>query len=220
MPNDYQKIISEIFFSKYQDGDEEVEFSKEDLEQLNQKFQIKNLPDVLYSFRSRQPLPQQIRSTAKSGYEWIIRATGEYGGTAHYKFVQTKVLDLSPNTSMIETKILDSTPGIIEQYALNNEQALLAKIRYNRLIDIFTGTVCYSLQNHLRTKIENLGQIEIDEVYVGVDQRGAHYIFPVEAKGERDRIGRIQIEQYFAFGTNKFPAMICKPLAAQFYLMK
>ncbi|MBW7995546.1 MAG: endonuclease [Candidatus Glassbacteria bacterium] len=216
MRSNYDKIISKLFFAKYRDGDNEIDFTKEDLEKLNAAYNIRNLPDVLYHFRSRYPLPKKIRDSAKNNCEWIIRATGEYGGTAHYKFIQFPILDLTPNKSLIETKILNSTPGVIDKYALNNEQALLAKIRYNRIIDIFTGATCYSLQNHLRTKIKDIGQVEIDEVYVGIDQRGAHYIIPVEAKGEKDKIGRIQIEQYFAFGETKFPNMICRPLAAQF----
>ncbi len=38
---------------------------------------------------------------------------------------------------MSVTPILDATPGIIELYAFSDEQALLAKLRYNRLVDIF-----------------------------------------------------------------------------------
>ncbi len=56
-----------------------------------------------------------------------------------------------------ETKIPDSTPGIVMMYALSDEQALLARLRYNRLIDIFTAVTCYSLQNHLRTAVPNVG---------------------------------------------------------------
>ena len=59
---------------------------------------------------------------------------------------------------------------------MNDEQALLAKIRYNRLIDIFTGITCYSLQNHLRTTVPNIGQVEIDEIYIGIDKR-VHIIY-------------------------------------------
>ncbi len=101
-------------------------------------------------------------------------------------------------------------------YALGDEQALLAKVRYNRLIDIFTGVTCYSLQSHLRTTVPNIGQVETDEIYVGVDRRGAHYVFPVQAKGGRDKLGIVQIEQDIALCTNKFPSLICRPIAAQF----
>jgi hypothetical protein len=75
---------------------------------------------------------------------------------------------------MAETKVPDSTPGVIAMYALSDEQALLAKLRYNRLIDIFTGVACYSLQSHLRTSVRTLGQVETDEIYIGLDKRGAH----------------------------------------------
>src|SRR5271157_4057421 len=37
------------------------------------------------------------------------------------------------------------------QYKFTDEQALLAKVRYTRLIDTFLGITAYSLQNHLRT---------------------------------------------------------------------
>jgi len=88
-------------------------------------------------------------------------------------------------------------------------------LRYNRLIDIFTGITCYSLQNHLRTTTEGR-QIETDELYVGVDRRGAHFVLPVQAKGGRDRLNIVQVEQDVAMCTIKFPDLICRPIGAQF----
>ena len=99
---------------------------------------------------------------------------------------------------------------------MNDEQALLVKVRFNRLIDIFTGLTCYSLQNHLRTTVPEMGQVETDEIYIGIDKRGVHYIIPVQAKGGSDKLGIVQIEQDFAIGASKFPTLICKPIAAQF----
>jgi hypothetical protein len=61
-----------------------------------------------------------------------------------------------------------------------------------------------------------MGQIETDEVYVGVDHRGAQYVFPVQAKGRKDRLGIVQIEQDMAMCEEKFPNLICRPIAAQF----
>lgn len=58
-----------------------------------------------------------------------------------------------PTNMMMETKIPNATPAIIAMYALSDEQALLAKVRYNRLVAVFTGVTCYSLQSHLRTAI-------------------------------------------------------------------
>jgi hypothetical protein len=117
---------------------------------------------------------------------------------------------------LVETKIPDATPGVIRRYALGDEQALLARLRYNRLVDIFTGLTCYSLQNHLRTTAPGVGQAEIDEVYLGLDKRGAHYVLPVQAKGGSDKIGIVQIEQDLAVCAAKFPKLICRSLAAQF----
>jgi len=124
--------------------------------------------------------------------------------------------EILPNPLLAETKVPDATPGVIEMYALDDEQALLAKVRYNRLIDIFTGVSCYSLQSHLRTTVSGIGQVETDELYIGVDRRGAHYIFPVQAKGGKDRLSIVQIEQDFGLCAAKFPSMICRPIAAQF----
>ena len=125
-------------------------------------------------------------------------------------------MSFAPTDDYAETKILDATPGVIVRYALDDEQALLAKVRFNRLIDIFTGLTCYSLQNHLRTSVTDIGQVETDEIYVSIDSRGVHYILPVQAKGGKDRLGRVQIEQDFALCKQKFPSLVCKPIAAQF----
>ena len=115
-------------------------------------------------------------------------------------------------------KIPDATPEIIRQYALSDEQALLAKIRYNRLIDLFLGITAYSLQNHLRTKIENYGQIEIDELYIGVNTRGAQFVTPVQAKGGNDKLSVIQTIQDVVFcqTKEKYQNCIARPVSAQF----
>ena len=172
----------------------------------------KNLGDLIYSFRYRSDLPDSIRKTASPGHAWIIRPAGR----SRYRFELIAEHRLAPNELIAETKVPDSTPGVIAKYALSDEQALLAKVRYNRLIDIFTGVACYSLQNHLRTAVPELGQVETDEVYVGVDKRGAHYVFPVQAKGGKDRLSIVQIEQDVAVCSAKFASLICRPIAAQF----
>ena len=64
--------------------------------------------------------------------------------------------------------------------------------------------------------VSNIGQVETDEIYIGIDKRGAHYVIPVQAKGGSDKIGIVQIEQDFAVCQSKFPGLICKLIAAQF----
>ena len=123
---------------------------------------------------------------------------------------------VTPNLALLCIKVPDATPGMIAKYALDDEQALLAKLRYNRLIDIFTGLACYSLQNHLRCGVAGMGQVETDEIYVGVNRHGAHAVIPVQAKAGRDRMSVVQIEQDFALCAQHFTDLICRPIGAQF----
>jgi len=213
--NRYSQIIEEIFSKYFREGAKEILFERTDLNRAAKKLRVKlpkNLGDVLYSFRYRAPLPDSILKKAPQGFEWIIRAAGR----ARYKFVLSTKSTIVPSRILAETKIPDATPGVISKYKLNDEQALLAKLRYNRLIDIFTGLTCYSLQSHLRTTVRNIGQVETDEIYVGIDKRGAHFVIPVQAKGGADKIGIVQIEQDLAVCEAKFPGLICRSIAAQF----
>jgi hypothetical protein len=121
-----------------------------------------------------------------------------------------------PRPDLVAIKIPDATPEIIASYALSDEQALLAKVRYNRLIDIFLGIATYSLQNHLRTTVNGIGQIEVDEIYVGVNRNGQQFVIPVQAKGGTDQLGVTQTRQDMACCLEKFPKLNCRPVSAQF----
>ena len=192
----------------------QVDFAREDIALFANKLNIdlpKNLGDLIYSFRYRISLPSSILEEAPEGETWIIRPAGP----GKYRFALVVDLPLLPNPNLALTKVPDATPGIIAKYAFNDEQAVLARIRYNRLIDIFLGITSYSLQNHLRTSITGLGQVETDEIYVGVDKRGVQYIVPVQAKGGSDKLSRVQIEQDFSLCADKLPTLVCRPVGAQ-----
>lgn len=213
--NIYTAIIERVFHSKYQPGTREIDFEREELATAANELKIdlpKNLGDLVYSLRYRAGLPQSIQKLAGEDETWIIRPTGR----AKYRFVLVRSKPLTPNENMSATKVPDATPGVVAKYALSDEQALLAKVRYNRLIDIFTGVTCYSLQNHLRTTAPNMGQVETDEIYIGIDKKGAHYVFPVQAKGGNDKLSIVQIEQDLAVCAHKFPSLICRAIGAQF----
>ena len=213
--NVYSAIVERVFRRKYSKGARMVEFKRSELVTVARELKValpKNLGDIVYSFRYRQDLPASIRTKAGRGEIWIIRPAGR----ARYRFELIKNRPIAPNASMTATKIPDCTPGIVAKYSFEDEQALLAKIRYNRLVDVFTGVTCYSLQNHLRTAVPDVGQVETDEIYVGLDTRGAHYVFPMQAKGGKDRLNVVQIEQDLALCAHKFPSLICRPVAAQF----
>ncbi len=213
-PNRYSRLLEAIFEKRYREGASEIAFERAEINQVAEELGIrlpKNLGDVLYSFRYRIALPLAIAARAPEGYEWMIRPAGR----AKYKFVTVKQSAIIPSDLLVETKIPDTTPGVITLYAMNDEQALLAKLRYNRLVDIFTGLTCYSLQSHLRTTLRDGSQVETDEVYIGLDKRGVHYVLPVQAKGSKDRIGIVQIEQDLDMCAAKFPHLVCRAVAAQ-----
>ena len=221
--NRYRQILEHIFFDKrfgsYRKGIRTIEFEREDLERAANVLKIKlpkNQGDLIYSFRYRASLPSTILATQPKGMEWIIDGAGR----ARYKFSLVPSNRILPNPALRAIKIPDATPEIISAYALNDEQALLAKVRYNRLIDVFLGVTAYSLQNHMRTTVKGIGQIEIDEVYVALDRQGVQYVVPVQAKGGKDQLAVVQTKQDLACCAEKFPALVCRSVSAQFINME
>lgn len=211
----YDQIIERIFFRHYKEGEREVLWHRDEITEVSNELGIpepKNLGDVPYSFRYRAALPPSVQERAPEGTSWVIRSVGR----SRYKFVASVVQEILPTPLLAVTKVPDSTPGLIARHSKGDEQALLVRLRYNRLIDIFTGVTCYSLQNHLRTTIDGAIQVETDEIYVGVDRRGVHYVFPIQAKGGKDKLNVVQIEQDFAVCAQKFTGLTARPIAAQF----
>jgi hypothetical protein len=213
----YVQIIEAVFHRYWKKGKTEFAFERSELEQVCEQLGIKppkNLGDVIYTFRYRKALPKSILETQPSDRAWLILGDGD----AKYRFRLNRLTHIKPTNGLLIRKIPDATPEIISGYALTDEQALLAKVRYNRLIDIFLGVTAYSLQNHLRTKIPNYGQIEIDELYVGLDSRGAQYIVPVQAKGGSDILGVIQTIQDVTFcqTEKRYAHCIPRAVSAQF----
>lgn len=214
----YAAIIEKIFVQGWRKGAKQVEFHRRDIETVAAELGValpKNLGDLIYSFRFRRSLPPAVVQSAPSGSEWII----ELAGGSTYRFRLAPISRVIPQAALALIDIPDATPEIVLRYAQGDEQALLAKLRYNRLIDIFLGITTYSLQNHLRTSTKAANgrtQIEIDELYVGIDVDGQHFIVPVQAKAGNDQIGIVQTQQDLQFCAERFPGLKCRPVAAQF----
>jgi len=215
--NVYNAIIEDIFFKYFKGSENYIEWERQEIIDSAVKLNLpipKNLGDLIYTFRFRQPFPPKILETQPSKREWVL----ELNGRAKYKFSLKKINRIVPREDLVVVDIPDATPELIRAYSLDDEQALLAVVRYNRLIDTFLGLTTYSLQNHLRTTVKNVGQIEIDELYVGIDRYGCHYIIPVQAKGGNDQIGIVQIEQDLKYVAEKFPGLKGRAIATQFML--
>jgi len=212
----YEQIIEMVFEQNYRPGQLRVPFDREELVQATEKLEferIKNLGDIPYSFRFRRELPQSIQQTAPGDAEWIIVGTG----IGQYQFRLASPGKITPTSHMKPIKVPDATPEIVRHYAPGtDEQALLTRVRYNRLVDIFTGITCFSVQNHLRTTVSGIGQLEVDEIYVGINTRGTHFVIPCQAKSPDDRFGIVQVMQDIALCEERYPIAICKPVALQF----
>ena len=211
----YDALIQKIFLDGHRPGASEVPFDRADIPKAAASLDLPlpgNVGDVLYSYRYRRPLPPAILATQPEGMEWVIGSAGR----SRYAFRLEPIVRIVPNPDLVAVKIPDATPEIVSAYALSDEQSLLAKVRYNRLIDIHLGISASSLQNHLRTTVADIGQIEIDEIYVGVDRHGRQYVVPVQAKGGTDRISGVQTKQDISCCAEKFPDLICRSISTQF----
>lgn len=210
----YEQILLDVFFENYQPGSRSVLFSRNDLISSANRhhFSIGNYGDIVYMYKYRRQLPKSIRDCALQGTYWRLRNVG----TGKYEFVLAGGEEfIEPDLSLEAEVIHDSSPAIVKAMRLDDEQSLLAQIRYNHLISIFTGTESHTLQSHLRTSVKGVGQVETDEIYVGSSKEG-ECIIPVQAKRGKDKIGLTQIEQDFLLCKEKFGSMRCRAIACQF----
>ena len=209
---DYDKIITSLFLSKFKENLGEINFTKDELVEVARSLGIplRNAPDVVYTYRSRANLPSVILDKGN----WVIKPKGK-GKFSFFRSTRKPFVEMQEGLHPIE--VLNAVPEIVEKYAQDDEQAVLTAIRYNRLTDILTKVTCFHLQSHARTTIEGEGQIEIDDIYVGVDREGVRYILPLEAKSgeERDKLGWIQVSNMVKFAKQNYPELRCKPIAAK-----
>lgn len=209
-----KSYIAEVFRKHFKAGMTQFEFERSEIDQAAEDLGIArsgNPGHVVYHFRSRAPMPSEIAGTAPKDMEWTIELAGK--GRYRFKLVKIGANRIEPRLAQDVTKLPDATPEIVIAHAKRDEQAVLAKIRYNRLIDLFLNMSAYSLQNHLRTFVKGRGQIEIDELYVGIDWTGAQFVVPVQAKRKKDRPVAVQAMQDVEYCAELYPNLLCRPVA-------
>ncbi len=212
----YDQVIEDLFLKKSSEFHRtatqfrEIPFLKTELvnSMASVGFTVKNVPDIIYTYRSRREFPKTIKG------HWIIEPRGK-GKYAFVEINKPPFIDIQEHLAEIE--IMNALPEIVEEYTAYDEQGLLSSIRYNRLVDIFTKVTCFHLQSHIRTTIKGKGQIEIDDLYVGIDQDGRKYVLPLEAKSpeERDKLGWVQVTNLVTYAKQNFPGLICRPICAK-----
>ena len=210
------EVIQIVFQKNYRAGAREVPFTMDDVRkaiaQVAKKrtaYKEKNVADVRYQFSSgRSSLPESID---KHG-PWMIVGRGK-AKYAFAKLAESPIIKIQADLYTIS--LPDATPEIVLEYAGGDEQGILAKLRYNRMLDIFLGITCYHLQNHLRTSIKNKGQVEIDDLYVGLNSEGKQFVMPIEAKSAKDHLSKTQIMQGIDFARDRYPKLVLKPIGVQ-----
>ena len=124
--------------------------------------------------------------------------------------------NITPSPVKYRLSLADETPSVVARYIRDEKHLLLAKVRHNRLIDRFFNTVATSIQQHVRDQLPGFGQIEIDEVYVAVNNTGNQFEIPVQANGGSDQIGIVQVMQDLALCRKAFPLLTPRLVAVQF----
>jgi hypothetical protein len=206
--NAYDQLLVSVFKAKWKAGLDELSFTKDDLIDTATELglRIKNLADVLYTYRSRRAFPAHIAAKGN----WIIASKGS-GKYAFVRVTRAATVEIPPTLKLFP--IPYAVPEIVATNLADDEQGLLTIVRYNRLLDVFTGLACFHLQSHIRTHVKGHGQIEVDELYVGVDKDGRGYALPVEGKVAGESLGIDKAVALSLFAATKFPKLICRPIA-------
>jgi len=206
----YDQVIIEMFRRVYKPSVELLPFAKDELVQVCQDLDIviNNVPDIPYHYRTgRSDLPDEILSTGN----WVIEGAGK-GKYAFIRLKRTPYIHVPDD--LYVTEIPEATPDIVLKYGGADEQAMLTRIRYNRLVDTFLSLTAYHLQSHIRSSVQDIGQVEVDDLYVGVDTAGEWYVIPIEAKsvGPKERLGVIQIRQMILFAKQHYGDLALRPV--------
>jgi hypothetical protein len=190
---DYDKVILEVFLHHYRKGAAHLKFKKDELAEacLKHGITVKNIPDIIYTYRSRRMLPARILATG----HWAIEPAGR--GAYAFRLLRNPPYFEIPFGDYAPVDIYNAIPEVVEGLLRQDEQSLLTRVLYNRLVDIFTGLTCFHIQNHYRSFVVGMGEVELDALYVGVDKTGTLFVLPIEAKSraESEMIGRIQVSQ-------------------------
>jgi hypothetical protein len=205
--NKYDRLLATVFKKKWKSSLHEIPFTKDEIIDASAELglRIKNLADVIYTYRSRRQMPAEILKTGN----WVIAARGS--GLYAFAKVSGETTITIPESLKVYP-IPYAVPEIVAQNLTRDEQGLLTIVRYNRILDVFTGLACFHLQSHIRTHLVKHGQVEIDDLYVGVDKDGRGYVIPVEAKEEGERLGLDKAVALALFARLRFPKLICHPV--------
>ena len=209
----YDQVLVAVFLKHYRKGSTRLAFSKDELAEACRErgITVRNIPDIIYSYRSRKSLRAEITS---SGH-WAIEPAGR--GEYAFRLLRNTPHFEIPFSDYAPVDIYNAIPEVVEGLLRRDEQSLLTRILYNRLVDIFTSLTCFHIQNHYRSFVTGMGEVEIDALYVGVDKTGVLVVVPIEAKsqGDTEMLGRVQMSQMAKLVRQDFSALGRRVLAVK-----
>jgi hypothetical protein len=180
-----------------------IPFSKEDLVRHGDEIRkrgitdralaVKNIPDIIYTFRARADLPAEILSVGH--YAIIGRGKGLY---SFARITRPNRIVLPAKRKSVQVK--NAVPEWARQFMTEDEQGMLTAMANNDLVARHLNLKrAFRLQSHLRCGVDGYGQVEVDELYVGEDGAGRHVVVAVEAKDRSDH-DLLNISQLFGSG--------------------
>jgi hypothetical protein len=173
-----------------------------------------NEADIPYRYKvGRTPIPDEIKSKGN----WIVKGRSGKGNYEFLELNRDQYIDLPSTEDLVAIEILESTPDVVLKYCSDDEQSLISRLNYTQLLGTFLKLSTNHLQSHVRTSVENIGQVEIDGLFVGVNKEGKEYIIPVEAKssGEGDRLAVQQLHAMNEFISQNFPDTESRPVGVK-----
>jgi hypothetical protein len=180
-----------------------IEFSKEDIVFHGRKLrelgicsaplEVKNIPDIIYTYRARADLPTEI---SEDGHFAIIgRGKGLYAFVA-IPFPNRFLLPSDMKVVSLENRI----PAWVQPYMQNDEQGMLTAVQVNNLVTQHLGLkAAIRLQSHRRVGVPEYGQVEVDELYLGKNEEDQILAIGVEAK-DRGANDCLNVSQLFGTG--------------------
>lgn len=217
---DYDKVIAEVFRrlrAEYGNADA-MPFEKSLLEEVTSQLvrsgaieAIRNIPDIKYTYDARKDFPASV---SKTGF-WAITGRGK-GKYTLERIPKNNLIRIPADLAgyaITRKKLKDATPPEVASVLGEDEQATMTRLRYNDILTDFFGFKTYQVQGHERTNL-SCGQIEVDEVYVGSDEKH-RYIIPISGKGgDKDCLSFTQALNLSIYAQEKsrYSGYIARPL--------
>ncbi len=117
-----------------------------------------------------------------------------------------------PDENRYVIRVPNATPSLVERYAFDSKASVLAKVRFNRLIDMFFSVTAFSIGSRVDSTMPEGTQFQTDEVYLAVTGTGQEFVVPVQACGRGKHLSLDRTREMFRFCRLSFPELTPRPV--------